>query len=136
MPWLPVNELRDLLTKLNLLNTHGNCPDCGAGPGKVHEEGCDVERCSACGGQRISCDCGGVHDRSFARWTGFWPGRSECLALGMVTRWEPEPGPLVAAGSLCRLPEADLNRFIAEGWYRLFWIKPSMHRHEHQNTVH
>lgn len=64
-----MNELRD-------------CHDCGAKPGEMHKDGCDIERCSICGGQRISCDCKG-HDKSFARWTGIWPGKAEATYLGV-----------------------------------------------------
>lgn len=77
-----------------------NCHDCDAKPGQVHQDGCDTERCSACGGQRLSCDCGGPHDKAFARWTGIWPGEAEADYLGI-----------------------DLNEF-SEKYDKLFFIKP------------
>jgi len=37
------------------------CHDCGIEnkPGNIHHFGCDMERCPACEGQMISCDCKG-----------------------------------------------------------------------------
>ena len=76
------------------------CPECGAVPGRPHKAGCDVERCSVCGRQKIRCDCKG-HDPQFARWTGLWPGKAESQVLGK-----------------------DLNQFYASGIYKIFFIKP------------
>lgn len=75
-----------------------NCPDCGAKPGQPHNENCDVEHCSVCGGQRFSCDCHG-HDKAFARWTGIWPGIPESEHLGI-----------------------DLNEF--QKYVSIFFVKP------------
>lgn len=33
------------------------CHDCGALKGHYHHWGCDAERCPACYGQLIGCDC-------------------------------------------------------------------------------
>lgn len=78
-----------------------NCQDCDAAPGRPHEAGCDTERCSVCGGQRLFDDCEG-HDPLFARWTGIWPGQAEARALGI-----------------------DLNEFYVRGLHLLFFVKPS-----------
>ena len=59
-----------------------NCHDCGVKPGQIHQDNCDVERCSVCGGQRLQCECQD-HDSAFARWTGIWPGSAEADYLGM-----------------------------------------------------
>ena len=35
----------------------GVCHDCCAMLGQYHVQGCDIERCPACGGQLLSCSC-------------------------------------------------------------------------------
>lgn len=43
-------------------NKDACCGDCGLHYGQQHLPQCDVERCPACGGQLLSCDCGSVFD--------------------------------------------------------------------------
>lgn len=33
------------------------CGACGVEEGELHREGCDLELCADCGGQRVGCDC-------------------------------------------------------------------------------
>lgn len=57
------------------MSKEDNCPDCGVAVGEAHRIGCDVERCSICGTQRVTCSCTN-HDPSKSVWTGEWPTKS------------------------------------------------------------
>jgi hypothetical protein len=70
-----------LLEALSALRPGPACPDCGVAVGEPHDEGCDVERCSACGGQRLLCRCL-EHEPARERWRGEWPGADECRWRG------------------------------------------------------
>lgn len=51
------------------MTTQNTCPDCGVVIGQPHITECDIQRCSICGSQKISCD----HDPLASVWTGEWP---------------------------------------------------------------
>ena len=64
-----------------------NCYDCGVKIGERHLDFCDVERCPCCGGQLLSCDCGGVFENNERiAWGGFWPGSEECKEFGWYAK--------------------------------------------------
>ena len=43
------------------------CHDCGVIAGEIHLEGCDVEHCPRCRGQRLSCGCFTEEDEEYYR---------------------------------------------------------------------
>tara|TARA_R110002111_G_scaffold100975_1_gene156372 strand:+ start:16433 stop:16927 length:495 start_codon:yes stop_codon:yes gene_type:complete len=53
------------------------CPDCGTALGEPHKNDCDIQRCSECGGQKISCDCA-THTPSKSVWNDEWPESQDC----------------------------------------------------------
>ena len=74
------------------------CPDCGCDVGQPHLDSCDVERCSVCGQQRVTCRGSEGHEPLEAAWTGSFPvtgmtiqalaNRVEKMAVGTSN---PEP---------------------------------------------
>lgn len=67
------------------------CPDCAVLPGFPHKDGCDVERCTVCHGQRLQCECEG-HDKHDGRWTGMWPRVEACRDLEWYAKLVPGRG--------------------------------------------
>lgn len=94
-----VRAAEDDLSETQAMTT---CPDCGVQPGHPHEDGCDVERCSACGRQRLNHEDCPEHDPVFARWSGFWPGSLEADAL-----------------------DIDMNDLHMRGLHKVLFIKPT-----------
>jgi len=86
-----------------------NCPDCNVNPGEPHEDGCDVELCSSCKGQRLMCECED-HDPEHSRWTGVWPGKLECREKGWYSILVPGRG-WRPCGAEIEGSSEDLNRW-------------------------
>lgn len=128
MPWEKRQDLKELFKAIGLKIEARDCHDCGAKPGEAHRAYCDTERCSVCGGQRLCCDCAG-HDPGFARWTGYWPGELEAVALGLISSWKPTPGISVPADHLMGGDVTpDMNTFAEMGLHKVFFVKPKRRR--------
>ena len=94
------------------MTTRINCPDCGVGIGEKHINECEVERCSGCGQQRITCDCTG-HDLSKSVWTGEWPTpKSDNAATGDLQH-------LFQAIPPGEVPDIGIDRLLAARWEEL-----------------
>jgi hypothetical protein len=98
-----------------------HCPDCGVRIGQPHQTQCDVARCEACGGQRMTC---GYQDQGHDAipWGGDWPGAAECRRRGWWARLVPGEGWRPCAQSEPGASE-DLNRLAflqAEGFDGLY----------------
>ena len=71
-----------------------DCPDCGSLAGEPHNENCDIERCSECFKQRVTCECAG-HNPLHSCWTGSWPLRKNfelSRQLAESTKVNVQPG--------------------------------------------
>jgi len=60
-----------------------SCPDCGVKVHQTHLRGCDIERCTKCGTQRISCLCK-VKGKNREVWSGIFPGVKECYEQKLI----------------------------------------------------
>jgi hypothetical protein len=66
------------------------CHDCACETGEHHILGCDVERCTFCGGQMLSCGCD-VKEDSREKWSGiaFEEARLLCEEKGLYSYFGP-----------------------------------------------
>jgi hypothetical protein len=64
-----------------------HCPDCDATIGSVHFKDCDIESCTKCGLQKLSCGC---RTEERETWTGIpnYRMRKFCEENNLFTMWD------------------------------------------------
>ena len=68
------------------MNSFTMCPGCKAQTGSYHAEGCEIEQCSACGGERSACFCE-TDEHPRIAFDGEFPGAQAARNLGWFTRY-------------------------------------------------
>jgi len=95
------------------MNDEKRCPDCDVLPGKFHLVGCDMELCSECGWQLISCDCKG---EPRLKWGGEQSTVTACRKWGWYAKLMPQQG-FVKCDPDDDGAVEDINRLYREaGW--------------------
>ena len=79
-----INDINEELWSETEESSDRICPDCAVKPGQSHEWGCDVARCTKCGGQRLQCDCELEKEEV---WDGMWPGSKDCYEQKLICCW-------------------------------------------------
>lgn len=74
-----------MITQVKDMERTEKCHDCGVSIGEQHEDGCDVDRCSDCEGQRLSCEC----DSEPGVWSGIMMEKYMllCEELGLYSKF-------------------------------------------------
>lgn len=67
-----------------------NCHDCCVVPGEYHMEGCDIERCTECEGQRLSCGCPDHEGYQGEKWSGISYEKARMIAeeYDLFCKWD------------------------------------------------
>ncbi len=103
------------------------CHDCGARVGELHQFGCDMEDCSICGGQLISCSTNHfemVEQGEHIRIPYIQP-IGNCAVCGVLfpvlfkvpdSEWDKFVPPRLEGDWLCRQCYDELKELFPEGW--------------------
>jgi hypothetical protein len=80
-----------MATLIKDMKKREHCHDCGTSLGMQHVDGCDVEACTECGLQRISCGC---DSDSRETWSGLHHERIMriCEEQNLYTKWSSGEG--------------------------------------------